>query len=111
MHLQQDGDKLLILDGTSRVIIEPWGVNSLRVRMTKEPRMNPNDWALSESVKNTDATITFEEIDVTDPWYEREQEYIDGVRQLTSGQTVTVPAPLDIIPVMVREGKQYDIYE
>ena len=27
------------------------------------------------------------------------------------GQYVTVPAPLDIIPVMIREGKQYNIYE
>ena len=27
------------------------------------------------------------------------------------GQRITVPAPLDIIPVMVREGKQYNIYE
>ena len=27
------------------------------------------------------------------------------------GQTVTVPAPIDIIPVMIREGKQYDIYD
>ena len=26
------------------------------------------------------------------------------------GQTVTVPAPLDIIPVFVREGKEYSIY-
>lgn len=27
------------------------------------------------------------------------------------GQCVTVPAPLDIIPVMMREGKEYSIYE
>ena len=27
------------------------------------------------------------------------------------GQWVTVPAPIDIIPVMVREGKEYQIYE
>jgi len=26
------------------------------------------------------------------------------------GQTVTVPAPLNVIPVMVREGKEYAIY-
>ena len=123
------------------------------------------------------------------PWYEREQEFIDGVRQLTSGQDnevwsfgeenyqilskylfirerlrpyirecmkasymfgpdllvspvmsagaldreiylpagcswtdaytkktydggqkVTVPAPIDIIPIMIRDGKEYEIY-
>jgi alpha-D-xyloside xylohydrolase len=27
------------------------------------------------------------------------------------GQTVTVPAPLDIIPVLVRDGKNYEIYK
>jgi len=27
------------------------------------------------------------------------------------GQTVTVPAPIDVIPVMVRDGKEYVIYE
>jgi alpha-D-xyloside xylohydrolase len=27
------------------------------------------------------------------------------------GQFVTVPAPLDIIPVFIRENKKYDIYE
>ena len=26
------------------------------------------------------------------------------------GQTVTVPAPLDVIPVMIRDGKEFDIY-
>lgn len=73
MHLQQDGNKLLILDGTSCVIIEPWGVNSLRVRMTKEPRMDENDWALTETVETTDVRIAFEEVDVTDPWYQSEE--------------------------------------
>ena len=27
------------------------------------------------------------------------------------GQTVTVPAPIDIIPVMIRAGKDYPVYE
>ena len=26
------------------------------------------------------------------------------------GQTVTVPSPLDVIPVMLRNGKEYPIY-
>ena len=72
MHLEQDGKKLLILDGTSRVIIEPWGVNSLRVRMTREVHMDDNNWALTEPVEDTEPQISFEEIDVTDPWYRSE---------------------------------------
>ena len=32
-------------------------------------------------------------------------------KQYEGGSIVTVPAPLSVIPVMIREGKQYDIYE
>lgn len=69
MHLEQEGNRLWIKDGVSRVVIEPWGVNSLRVRMTKDAKMDENDWALTEKPAETDSSITFEEKDVTDPWY------------------------------------------
>ena len=71
MRLEKQGNKLMILDGTSQVWIEPWGENSLRVRMTKEPQMDGSDWALTEPVKECTPEITFEEIDVTDPWYQQ----------------------------------------
>lgn len=70
MHFEQDGDRLIIREGSSQVWIEPWGTNSLRVRMTKEAQMDANDWALEEKMPKTDVTITYEEIDVTDPWYQ-----------------------------------------
>ena len=70
MHFEQDGDRLIIREGSSQVWIEPWGPNSLRVRMTKEAQMDANDWALEEKMPKTDVTITYEEIDVTDPWYQ-----------------------------------------
>ena len=70
MHFEQDGDRLIIREGISQVWIEPWGPNSLRVRMTKEAQMDANDWALEEKMPKTDASITYEEIDVTDPWYQ-----------------------------------------
>ncbi len=70
MHFEQDGDRLIIREGISQVWIEPWGPNSLRVRMTKETQMDANDWALEEKMPKTDAAITYEEIDVTDPWYQ-----------------------------------------
>jgi alpha-D-xyloside xylohydrolase len=69
MYLEQQGKRLIIREGQSQVWIEPWGENSLRVRMTKEPRMDENDWALEEPVKETESSITFTTIDVTDPWY------------------------------------------
>jgi alpha-D-xyloside xylohydrolase len=73
MHFETEGKRLIIKDGVSQVWIEPWGENSLRVRMTKEPQMDGNDWALTEPVAETDSDITFEEIDVTDPWYQPEE--------------------------------------
>ena len=69
MHLEQEGNRLWIKDGVFKVVIEPWGVNSLRVRMTKDAKMDENDWALTEKPAETDSSITFEEKDVTDPWY------------------------------------------
>lgn len=69
MRLQQENNKLIIAEGLSEVWIEPWGMNGLRVRMTKEAVMDTKDWALTEKVEDCKATIVFNEIDVTDPWY------------------------------------------
>ena len=65
--MKQDGRRLILAEGNSQVWIEPWGENSLRVRMTADPVMDANDWALTEPVSETDSAITFETIDVTDP--------------------------------------------
>lgn len=73
MAVYQEGKRLVIAQGNSRVWIEPWGENSLRVRMTPAPRMDANDWALTEPVKDTDSCITFETVDTTDPWYQGEE--------------------------------------
>lgn len=72
MRLQQENNKLIIAEGLSEVWIEPWGMNGLRVRMTKEAVMDTKDWALTEKVEDCKATIVFNEIDVTDPWYKEE---------------------------------------
>ncbi len=73
MHFEQDGKRLIIREGRTQVWIEPWGENSLRVRMTAEAEMDAHDWALTEQVPETNSTITFAEIDVTDPWYQTEE--------------------------------------
>ena len=73
MHMKQDGRRLILAEGNAQVWIEPWGENSLRVRMTADPVMDRNDWALTEPVPETDSAITFETIDVTDPWYRGEE--------------------------------------
>lgn len=72
MRLRQEGNKLIIAEGVSQVWIEPWGINGLRVRMTKEAIMDTKDWALTENVEDCKVAIEFNEIDVTDPWYKDE---------------------------------------
>ncbi|MCH5270179.1 MAG: glycoside hydrolase family 31 protein [Lachnospiraceae bacterium] len=72
MVREEDG-RLIIQEGVSRVVIECWGEDSLRVRMSAEPKMDQNDWALCEPVKACTPVITFEEVDITDPWYRGEE--------------------------------------
>ena len=71
--VRQEGNRLIIQEGASRVFIECWGKDSLRVRMTAEPEMDANDWALNEPVEQVIPEITFEEVDTTDPWYRGEE--------------------------------------
>lgn len=75
MRLYQDGKRLVIAEGKAQVWVEPWGKNSLRVRMTALPVMAAEDWALTEPVKETESQISFETVDVTDPWY-RGDEFV-----------------------------------
>ncbi len=72
MRIYQEGNRLVIAEGKSAVWIEPWGANSLRVRMSAVPQMDANDWALTEKMEDITPQIAFEEIDVTDPWYRGE---------------------------------------
>lgn len=67
MRIYEENNKLIIADGKSQVWIEPWGPNSLRVRMSLTPKMDENDWALTETLEKIPADISFETIDVTDP--------------------------------------------
>ncbi len=73
MHIYQEENKIIIAEGKSQVWVEPWGRNSARVRMTAQPVMDGNDWALTEPVEKVAPEITFETVDVTDPWYRGEE--------------------------------------
>ena len=44
-----------------RVIVEPWGENSLRVRASKMPEMPQELWALEGNPKKTDSKVTIHE--------------------------------------------------
>ncbi len=68
-----ENNRLIIKNGNSQVWIEPWGEDSLRVRMTACPQMDGNDWALCESVKECAAQFRTETVDTTDPWYKSKE--------------------------------------
>lgn len=73
MHFEKAENRFVIRDGVSQVWIEPWGENSFRVRMTKEAKMDDNNWALTEDIPQVKMEIEEREIDVTDPWYKTEE--------------------------------------
>ncbi len=90
MRIYQEENRMIIAAGNSRVWIEPWGMDSVRVRMTAQPQMDENDWALTEKPAPVTPKITFETVDVTDPWYrgkEWEKYHQQGVQaKLVNGK-------------------------
>lgn len=93
MKVKQDGNRLVITDGLKQVWVEPWGRNSLRIRMTCEARMDENDWALTESVEECKPEVSVSELDVTDPWYagkEFEKYHMTGKEYTMCNGKITV---------------------
>lgn len=73
MIVSQEGTRLVLRDGRSICWIDPWGCDSLRVRMSAVPEMDTHDWALTEKVSGNDVCIVSREIDTTDPWYQGDE--------------------------------------
>lgn len=92
--LSQENNRLIIKDGFGSVWIEPWGKDSLRVRMTKDRQMDKNDWALeNKDLKNEKTLISIEEIDTTYSWakdFEEEWKAEKVQIQKTSGQIASI---------------------
>lgn len=68
MRFEKDKNRLICISGKERMWIEPWGKNSLRVRMTKECDMDHNDWALIDEPEECKAEIKIEDIELFEPW-------------------------------------------
>ncbi len=73
MRIEQENNRLVIYSGVTQLWIDPWGEDSVRVRMTSEPEMDSHDWALTEKIPEITPVITVEEVDTTDPWYKSEE--------------------------------------
>ena len=74
MKFKNDGNRLIMTRGNQTLWIEPWGENSLRVRMTKDAHMDEHDWALTEPVADTVSSIKYKEMDLTEPWWQDEED-------------------------------------
>lgn len=107
--VRQEGNRLVIEEGLTRVYIECWGESSLRVRMTAEPKMDENDWALCEKVEEVTPVITFTEVDVTDPWYKGEEwkkyHQTGTVATLTNGKITAEVSPEGWIRFLNQRGE------
>ncbi len=68
MHYTKTDTRLIASQGTAQIWIEPWGDNSLRIRMTKAADMDSNDWALTEELPAGSPCITIEEVSLVEPW-------------------------------------------
>lgn len=86
MRYERKDNRLVCYLGEQTLWIEPWGENSLRVRMTGEANMDANDWALIEEVKPCKADIKIEDVEVLEPWYRNNPE--EHVLQCTTA-TIT----------------------
>ena len=69
MNVYTEGNRVIIANGRQTLWLDPWGKNSFRVRMTMEPWMDENDWALTEPVESCTLDVSVETVDTTDPWY------------------------------------------
>ena len=94
--LVNENNRLVIKDGFGTVWIEPWGKDSVRVRMTKDRQMDKNDWSLSMDngqLKMENCQIRIDEVETTFPWAQHfEEEMKAGKVQLekTFGQTAAL---------------------
>lgn len=80
----KENNRLIINDNSGTVWIEPWGTDSVRIRMTADRVMDKNDWALLPCNAPT-CSIVINDIDTTYPWA---KHFVDVEK--TTGQTATL---------------------
>jgi alpha-D-xyloside xylohydrolase len=85
MKFTQSGNRLIGRQGQETIWVEPWGRNSLRVRVTREAQMDPHDWALTDKpAAESDVNITIEEVELVEPWIPEAQKAAHTQRAQTA---------------------------
>ncbi len=110
MDFEELSDRLVIRDGCYTMWLIPWGNNSFRFEMTGQSSMDENDWALSIKQSPIKPDVTFEEIDMTEPFYhtdaEKEAHKQTGTRvTVTNGNIKAVIDPEGVISYYNKEDK------
>lgn len=109
MILRQVGCRLVMRNNDEELWIEPWGKNSLRVRMTKEATMNQEDWALTEEVSSEEPRIEIESVELVEPWYhgEERKKHIRHLKQasITNGKIKACVSPEGWITYYNQDGR------
>ena len=75
MHvvINEEKNRLEIIDGKKQLWLEPWGPDSFRVRMSGSHVMDENNWALTEEVSFVKLEVKEQTVDTTDPWYKGDE--------------------------------------
>jgi len=92
MRITADNSGITLHYGVNTLSIIPWGKDSLRVQMSAEPCPDTRDWALSEPIPETEAVLTTEDVDMTDPWYRSEEwsrYHMKGTRYFLKNGKIT----------------------
>ncbi|MBQ9120083.1 MAG: glycoside hydrolase family 31 protein [Lachnospiraceae bacterium] len=98
MRIYEENQKLCAAYGNALLVVEAWGENSLRIRMTKEAEMDANDWALMDAPAPTNPQIRFEEIDLTEPWWygeDRQKHAQSGTNAYLTNGKITAKLAFD----------------
>jgi len=86
------GNRLIGKAGSETIWIEPWGENSLRVRMTREASMDANDWALMDVPQATVPKILIQEVTLIEPWVPDEEkpkyQQLRQIASITNGEII-----------------------
>lgn len=92
--LIKENNRLIINDGFGTVWIEPWGKDSVRVRMTMDRCMDKHDWALEnkDSQFCDSCKIEILDVDTTYPW----AEHFENVEKTTGQEAFLLNGKLKV---------------
>ena len=109
MEWRQDGNRLVVKNRYETLWLEPWGTDALRVRATQNPRMSGAAGALNPAPTGTAEIRPLDDgVEIRSgrrrPTFPPERG--NSCRTAPSspgGQTVSVAAPRDRIPVLLKK--------